>query len=526
MPFFIDNFEIVDKFDQKNSPLVKWYVCAAYFLISLPEIGVNCVAERSFHGMPKSDIDIDFHSRVNLLFTHLLADTLRVTERDETYVTKLEKQETLKQFLNLDVSIVKLYGPTFEIDDSYSFSYDVMSGLDVDELLWLRDFIDRIQILIISGTCNEDFEEGFRQLSNAPGYNFMNGKSKFNLSKFRTGRVKRILVVYKATAIARFFLKYGSLYEKLIKNVYEWFVRKSELISKILKPSQKTESSSKFESVLEIPNWLELHDFEAFAELTKTFRIFFNNRLSEYRNKYFGHGYWRERATEDLLEEMIIKVDKGMSKSFKDMLIFLRVRKIFFDFLIGNEFKYKKNGWVILTKEMKFLGRMETVVSKKLYINWPYYNCMLDSGPNYRVSFNFRKVGPETEDEKLKKLDMMKCLYHLRHKLNLINIDYDPTENSKYLLGDSVPYLDTDMIHIYIPTFELYTLVADSTNDKIIQNNYPFGDTYKALVQEDTYFYKQVTGMVCELFSMDNEEEIMDKTEEFIEPAPPYSEIE
>lgn len=366
-------------------------VQSAYIILTAVKVGFKMDPEAISLATDHSMITIPLYEIIRKELIQLgkeLISTERSTPNANVPIDKL------KVFLGIDVHMEKRFGPCPDIDEgSCDFTYESLSSLSRHELKGLKDMIDRLQILLSSSMFYEDFNVAFTELSKLSYRTFLDRYSDFSISRFAIPRGRILLAMYKSTIDWRFF-KSKDDYYKFIKFVFVWLFETKNTISKILKPSHKPESDTRF----------YLNSNHHFIDYLKDVSREFSILLIRYQAlRAMAQSLYPVdlRSFCDNLYLVTIKDQHHLTllKANQNFGEYYRLRTVFFELLLGGVWKFKKNGWVIPATEATIFGDVNVRamdVSIKDLSNFGF-----QSTPNRQEvsywKFHFRIVGPESK---------------------------------------------------------------------------------------------------------------------------------
>lgn len=389
-------------------------------------------------------------------------------------------------FFEFDMYMINIWEESCELENSSSsFSYDELSPIDTEELIGLKALIERIRILICLRTSYDNFEEPLYKLSQPSLDIFMDGN--FIISAFNTGRIRQVLAVYRAISDSSFF-KTKVDYYGFIKRVYQWFIEVSRTISRILNPSHRG-SRIKFNfNNLKIFGGIE----KQIACLISRFRIFTTlsscfdtGKVQELREFFF---FWT------------IEGEGHSIVDYDEVPKYLKIKKVFLDFLLGHKFEYSKGGCIILTEEMGFLRNVEAKIYRAYYLPW----CLV-----FRA-YKFRILGLENEDQKRFKKSRMIELQELQQKM--ISTRKHRLRNGmipRITPIDGLPLMGP--LHIGFPNYWLYDLLSAATPGGGFETRKD-KDIYVEIVESWYQSSMQFIELCLELYSIDVEEQFSVKS--------------
>lgn len=330
----------------EDIPLLKQLIHGAYVIFTSWEVNHKCDYKRVRSIVSPERIDLPGISLFNRYFEKYCKD-------DPEEVPKVFDNEFF-DFLDLDPLFPKNMDVYYSMNEPMSFDYVALSYLTGKELVELKDLIDRIQILISSGCRYVDFRVAFKFLSDCPRYNFTNYRSEFDFTKSRQNqlRFQKLLAMYMATTKKSFF-RSAEEYYKFLKQVYQWLLHKTELINSILHPSRTMLDDSRFYVSLSLLRDLPDTDKEMFfSKVIPYFRLHLTMSQPHYTCELEGY--------QDHLFKMFMEQYQKLELQvmFKNFVLYLRIRKIFLDFLLGNRLQSDRCGTIRKTKAAYYLLRL------------------------------------------------------------------------------------------------------------------------------------------------------------------------
>lgn len=314
----------------------------------------------------------------------------------------------LKRVFDSDVVMNREFGPCPSFDEeSVSFSYESLSNVPTYELHSIKNLIERIQTLISSSILYDDFRMSFEVLSGFNYGNFIDEDQKVDSRRFKTLRGRKLLAIYIATSNASFFNDKRQ-YDEFIKCIMMWLIQIVDRISQVLSPSQKLGEASRYQ-LNHQPLFLK-QDKLLFMPLILRYRAFLTMC-------YFSKSIDLESFRDSLyLMTMEDQNNLELAKISGEEVKYYRIRKVFIDFLFG-KIVTKKNGWIILTKEIIFMEKVCQFENPD--ISWMYtfrrneqyqwLETFMRHNSMTHWAFNFRKVGPKitrTIDDELSRLEL------------------------------------------------------------------------------------------------------------------------
>lgn len=425
--------------NMENLNSVQRFIQGAYILLTARELKFSCdhraISNATLSDCQKStQFESTGYDNVRHLFQLLL-----LTFSDTVPLVNTGTSSFLMFFV-FDVYMKNIWKEPCELEyPSFSFSYEELTSIDTRELIGLKSLIERIQILICSRTLYDNFEEPLSKLSQPSLGIFTNGN--FSISAFNTGRVRQVLAMYRATTNSSFFDSKLEYYE-FVKRVYQWFIQISETISRILKPSHLARWVN---FNLRKPNCLNGIE-KRVSYLISRFRIFSTLNIC-----------FDAVKVKNLRESFYIwtmEVDSKSLQSYK-WPAYLAIKKVFLDFLLGNKFEYNKIGWLVLTKEMRFLGKVEAMIH---HIN----NFLWRWSPVLFEKYNFRLLGLETRRENSNKgytVYRIQCL-----QVKMISVRDNRLRNGMVPRDTPIDGLPpSNLLHMGFPNHWLYDILSATT---------------------------------------------------------------
>lgn len=464
---------------------VQRLVQGAYILLTARELNFSCDHKAILTAaLPDFQEPTQFESKCyDNVYTLLQLLFLTFSDRHPLRNTA---NSSFLMFFEFDVYMKNIWEESCELENpSSSFSYDELSPVDTEELIGLKALIERIRILICSRISYDNFEEPLYKLSQPSLDIFMDGN--FVISAFNTGRIRQVLAIYRAISDSSFFKTKVSYYG-FIKRVYQWFMEVSRTISRILNPSHRG-SQIKF-------NFKNLKIFgevkKQISCLISRFRIFTTlsscldtGKVQELREFFF---FWTIEG-------------EGHSKAnYDEVPKYLKIKKVFLDFLLGNKFEYSKGGCILLTKEMRFLRSVEAKIYRVYYPTW----CLV-----FRV-YKFRILGLENEDQKISKSHRMMVLQELQ--LKMISTREHRLRNGmipRITPIDGLPLMGS--LHIGFPNYWFYDLLSATTPGGGFETRKD-KDIYMEIVESWYQSSMRFIELCLEVYSIDAQEQFSVKS--------------
>lgn len=328
------NTEYSNNVDVDGLYCLQGFVQAAYVIMTAQEVGFDYDFEHILSTINSENVLVPGASVLKDYF-------------HEISTNKSVSLDLFQVFFNFDIYFVKTFGLNYK-NESMSFEYDNLCNLSTEELVHIKSLIDRIQLLMVTSIFCVDFRVALKRLEQCQPENFIDGLPEFDYSKINSVRVRFILAIYKSTIVKK-FMKNTALATDFRIMIYAWLFHKIELISKILKPSQKSIDDSKFFSSLYIPS----NDiFFNNKRIIQYFRLYFTISQPSYNTDLIGY---RRRIYNSVMMDCR---QWWFFNSYYCLCLHLKVRKTFFNFLLGS-IEVDKWGRAINTKEFLFLKHLE-----------------------------------------------------------------------------------------------------------------------------------------------------------------------
>lgn len=468
----------------KHLESVQKFVQCGYLLLTARVVEFDCdykaVSEATLSDGDNSEgIRLQCHDDVHLLLQLILS-------KIPNNVFTKKKASSFQMFMNFDVYMKDIWISYWEPEDRHlGFNYEELHLVDTEELIGLKYLIERIQILICSEIFDK-FEVALSKLSSTSECIFMD--SQFDISKFNTGRARQLLGMYRATSDSSFF-DTKSNYYKFVKRTYEWFTEVSIVISRILKPS---EIDSTFKFKLDFQRLVIGSDefrnqvfrlisrFRIFSTLKICFDAVKMNRLRE------SYSLW---TIEEGFETL---------KDPHETSIYLKIKRVFLNFLLGNTFKFNKIGWPVLTKEIIFLRKIE---ANAHIAHIGYHRSM-----GMFRSFAFRIVGPKTKTQYFDSKDETNYILMCQSKMmsvreNRLRNGMVPRETP---INGSPP---TDQFHMGFTNYWTYDFLSASTPGRAFETRNDKG-IYMDVVEAWYQSSMQLMTLSLELYKIDVLEQV------------------